>query len=50
MLWIVAIVVVGVVILYALLRAGRTKGLDSLGAVSQRWIADERAASRNDAR
>jgi hypothetical protein len=46
--WIIAIVVLCAVIFFVLVRVGRSKGLDSLGAVSQRWIADERAASRND--
>ena len=48
MLWIIAILVICAVILFVLFRVGRSNGLDSLGVVSQRWIADERAASRND--
>jgi SNF family Na+-dependent transporter len=50
MLWIVATVVIGAVILFALFRVGRSTGLDSLGAVSQRWIANERASSHDGLR
>jgi preprotein translocase subunit SecG len=50
MLWILTAVVIGAVILFVLFRAGRSTGLDSLGAVSQRWIADERSSSHNDLR
>jgi hypothetical protein len=48
MLWIAVGVVVLLVVLFVLFLAGRSTGLDSLGSVSQRWIADERAASRDD--
>jgi hypothetical protein len=40
----------GVVIVLWILRRRKSNGLDSLGTVSPRWIADERAASRNDLR
>jgi hypothetical protein len=50
MLWIVASVVIAVVILFALFRARRSTGLDALGAVSPRWIADERTSSHDDRR
>jgi hypothetical protein len=47
-LWLGAAVVIGVVILFVLIRIGRNKGgVESLGSVSERWIANERA-SRND--
>jgi hypothetical protein len=47
-LWLGATVVIGMVIVYALIRIGRKRsGLNALGSVSERWIANERA-SRND--
>lgn len=50
MLLTVATLFLGVVIsLWVLLRR-KSSGLDSLGAVSQRWIADERASSRDGLR
>lgn len=47
--WIIATLVISAVILvFVLFRVGRSNDLDSLGVVSPRWIADERAAARND--
>jgi hypothetical protein len=48
MLWLVVAGVIGLLILFALMRFRRTQGLESLGTVSQSWIANERAASRNE--
>ena len=42
MLWLAVTGVIGAVIVFVLFRAGRSNGLDSLGVVSERWIADER--------
>jgi hypothetical protein len=50
MLWILATLMIGVVAVLWILRRRRSNGLDSLGAVSQRWIADERASSRDGLR
>ena len=50
MLPIVAAIVIGVVLLLWILRGRKSKGLDYLGVVSQRWIADERASSRDGLR
>lgn len=50
MLLTAATLVLGVVITLWILRRRKSNGLDSLGTVSPRWIADERAASRNELR
>ena len=42
--------VFGVVLSLWILRRRKSTDLDSLGAVSQRWIADERASSRDGLR
>ena len=50
MLFIAATVVSVVVIILWLLRRRKSKGLDYLGVVSQRWIADERSSSHDGLR
>jgi len=44
-----AIVFIAVILLW-ILRRRKSNSLDYLGAVSQRWIADERASSRDGLR
>jgi hypothetical protein len=46
--WIATGIVVVLVVLFVLFRLRRSGGPDSLGSVSERWLADERGASRND--
>ena len=46
--WIATGIVVVLVVLFVLFRVRRSTGLDALGSVSARWLADERSASRND--
>jgi hypothetical protein len=50
--WIATGIVVGIVVvlvvLFVIFRLRRSGGPDSLGSVSERWLADERGASRND--
>jgi hypothetical protein len=45
MLFIAAAAVVSSVIILALMRARRSRGLDYLGVVSERWIAEQRGSS-----
>ena len=45
-----ATLMIGAVTILWVLRRRKSNDLDSLGAVSQRWIADERASSRDGLR
>jgi hypothetical protein len=45
-----AALMIGAVTILWVLRRRKSNDLDSLGAVSQRWIADERASSRDGLR
>lgn len=43
-------IAIGAVIMLRILRRRKSNDLDSLGAVSPRWIAEERAASHDGLR
>jgi hypothetical protein len=46
--WIATGIVVMLVVLLVAFRLRRSSGHDFLGSVSERWLADERGASRSD--
>ena len=50
MLWIFAMLAIGAAIISWILQRPRSRGLDYLGTMSARWIADERAASHDGLR
>ena len=50
MLWIGATLAIGAGLILRILRRRKSSGLDYLGTVSQRWIADERASSHDGLR